>query len=453
MTETIGGCPTWRLVFDKDGDADPQTLAELRTGIGDNALSDVVLFSHGWNNDEAAASSLYDRWFGLLAPQLSPQRRVGFVGIRWPSQLWRDEPIPEFPPAPGPQSGGAAALAERPTITAGPPTIDPAQLSDLKEMFPAGGAALDRIAALLAEPPAQERAPELFAALQELSAATATGCNDGETGPSTQPGMLDDDQDPVEVFTRFADRLADAGVRFGDGGGAAGLTDFAAKIFQGAKEALRQLTYWQMKNRAGVIGQRGLGPIITALADEFPELRVHLIGHSFGARLVSFALAGLAASRPPGHPSPVKAVTLLEAAYSRFAFADPLPFSSAAGPNGALAGTLDRLDGPLTVCYSSHDRALSVFYPLASAAAGQDSAGAADPLARWRAMGSLGAFNVGSHPLGPEGTGYPFQTGEILNLDASEVVTQGNSASGAHSDIFYPQLTWVAAAAGGLHHP
>ena len=26
-------------------------------------LTDLVLFSHGWNNDEAAAKSLYDRWF------------------------------------------------------------------------------------------------------------------------------------------------------------------------------------------------------------------------------------------------------------------------------------------------------------------------------------------------------------------------------------------------------
>jgi len=42
--------------------------------------------------------------------------------------------------------------------------------------------------------------------------------------------------------------------------------------------------------------------------------------------------------------------------------------------------------------------------------------------------------------LGGVGTSYPFKAGEILNLDASDVVITGDSASGAHSDIFHPQL-------------
>ena len=107
-----------------------------------------------------------------------------------------------------------------------------------------------------------------------------------------------------------------------------------------------------MKNRAGVVGQKGLGPAIDRLADEFPNLRIHLIGHSFGARVVSFALAGMDKSAP----SPVKSVTLLQGAYSRFAFGDALPFRAGAG---MLAGRLSRIDGPLTVCFSSHDRALA----------------------------------------------------------------------------------------------
>jgi hypothetical protein len=450
MTETIANRPAWRLVFDKDGDLDQQTMAELRDGVADNALTDLVMFSHGWNNDEAAATSLYNRWFELLAAQIDPNRKVGFVGVRWPSQLWRDEPIPDFDPAERPRAGGAAALVERPTIAAGTPTIDAQQLSDLKEMFPDGSAQLDAIAGLLAQPPSEQQVNELFAAMREFSSATATGFNDGEASETERPGMLSADQNPVDVFTKFADRLADAGVEFDDGGGgAAGLGDFLDKLVHGAKEALRQLTYWQMKNRAGEVGKEGLGPVIGQLAEQFPDLRIHLIGHSFGARVVSFALAGL----PASHPSPVKAITLLQGAYSRFAFADPLPFPSADGAPraGALAGKLERINGPLSVCFSSHDGALSTFYPLAAAAAGDDSAAAEDPLARWRAMGSHGAFNVEPHTLGVVGTVYPFKVGEILNIDASEVVTQGDSPSGAHSDIFYPHLAWVAAAAGGLN--
>lgn len=443
MTQSITAQTSARLVFDKDGDIDKQTMSDLIDAIRAAAITDVIVFSHGWNNDESAAKSLYERWFGLLAAQVDPDRKIGYVGIRWPAELWRDEPIPDFAPSPAADHGGAAALDEKPVIEAGAPTIDPAELADLKEMFPNGANQLDAIADLLAQPPGPDTAGKLFAAMREFSSAVAVRSSDGEADPSREPGMLDQKWDPADLFTTFADRLADAGVEFGGGGGEAGLGDFASKLLHGAKEALRQLTYWQMKNRAGVVGQKGLGPAIDKLADEFPDLRIHLVGHSFGARLVSFALAGIRDSTP----SPVKSVTLLQGAYSRFAFGHDLPF----GGDGALDGKLARIDGPLTVCFSSHDRALSLFYPLASAAAGDATAGAEDPLARFRAMGQLGAFNVGSQMLGTVGTAYPFQAGEILNLDASDVVIKGDSPSGAHSDIFYPQLAWVVASAGGLN--
>ena len=136
--------PAWRLVFDKNGDVDQQTLADLKKGIRDNGITDLVVFSHGWNNDEAAAKSLYERWFELLAAQVDPHRKVGFVGIRWPSQLWRDEPIPDFDMRLSPSGGGAAGLDETPVIEAGSPTIDPVQLADLKEMFPTAASSWTR---------------------------------------------------------------------------------------------------------------------------------------------------------------------------------------------------------------------------------------------------------------------------------------------------------------------
>ncbi len=437
----------WRLVFDAEGDPDLAVLADLKSLIGAAELTDLVIFSHGWNNDEAAAKSLYDRWFGLLAPQLDPARSVGFVGLRWPSQLWRDEPIPDFSAPAVPDAVGTAALGEEVAVPAGPVTIDPAQLADLKDMFPSAKDELDAIAGLLAAPPADERLPELLDALRAFSAAAQTGFSDGEgDAPDAGPGMVAADQDPEKLFTTFADQLSDAGVQFGDdgGGGAAGLGDIAGRLWQGAKEALRQLSYWKMKNRAGVVGRNGLGPVIDQLHAEFPALRIHLVGHSFGARVVSYAIAGMSEVQP----SPVKAITLLQGAYSRFTFTERLPFRKG---SGELAGLLSRIDGPLTVCFSSHDRALGVFYPLASAAAGEDAAAAEDPLFRWRAMGSHGAYNSATQSLGDTGASYPFQSGQILNLDSSGVVVKDEGASGAHSDIFHEELCWVAAAAGKLH--
>src|SRR5262249_32460313 len=147
--------------------------------------------------------------------------------------------------------------------------------------------------------------------------------------------------------------------------------------------------YWQMKKRAGRIGQTGLGPLLGRLAGAQPDLRIHLLGHSFGARLVSFALAGLPDG---GMPSPVKSLFLLQGAFSHFAFAQELPYDPARG--GALAGMTARVDGPLVVSFSSFDTAVGDLYPLASIVAGDDASAIPNVLFRWGAMGHDGAQAV-----------------------------------------------------------
>jgi len=444
-TPTVPG--PWALSFDAQGDVDPAGEKQLFEELRASNVTDVVMFSHGWNNDEAAATALYGQWFDLLNAQLGADRAVGFVGIRWPSQLWRDVPIPDFDPAPGGGAPGAAGLNEAATAVAAGPALSPQQLQDLKTLFPQGSKELDEIASLLAAEPDGERANEMFAAMQRFSDAVTVESTDGEAPEAERPGMLGEGKTAAEVFGKFANALIRSGVDISDGGGGggAGLGDQLGKLWHGAKEALRGVTYWKMKNRAGVVGQHGVGPLIGRIATEFPTLRIHLVGHSFGARVVSFALAGL----PDTDPSPVKSVTLLEGAFSRFAFADPLPFDSVP-PNGALAGKLARVDGPFTVCFSSHDMALSLSYPLASAASGDDKAGIDDPLFRWRAIGSLGAYNAPTQFIDAVGTSYPFAKGAILNIDSSEVVKQGDPPSGAHSDIFHKELAWIVASAAQL---
>jgi len=445
---TVSG--PWALSFDAQGDVDTAGEKQLVENLRASKVTDLVMFSHGWNNDEAAASALYAKWFDLLNAQLGPDRKVGFVGIRWPSQLWRDVTIPDFDPTSGGSATGAAGLNATTTAVAEGPALSPQQLEDLKIVFPLGEDELDEIAALLAAGPSQDRADELFVAMKKFNDAVTVKSTDGEAPESKRPGMLGRDKTADEVFGAYANALIASGVDVtggGGGGGGAGVFDQIGKLWHGAKEALRGLSYWQMKNRAGVVGQRGVGPLIGRITTnpELKTLRIHLVGHSFGARLVSFALAGL----PAGDPSPVKSVTLLEGAFSRFAFTDNLPWNPVP-PNGALAGRLTRVDGPFTVCYSSHDMALSLSYPLASAASGDDSAGADDPLFRFRAIGSLGAFNSPTQFIDQVGTSYPFAKGAILNIDSSAVVKEGGPPSGAHSDIFHEELAWIVASAAQL---
>lgn len=463
MTADIAGLPFWELTFDADGDQDTGQSDTFLTEVRDRNITDLIVFSHGWNNNPRIARDLYTAFFGILAGQLGhvPADKpvvVGLAGVIWPSQLWSDQPIPDFPTTMGSGGGdgaGAASLggttADDPSNPADP-TLDQETLDSLRQVFPAAIDPLEKMAALLATPPTTDAQTEFYRQLKEFNRLAGVPSGDGENDPAADPAlprMLQNDN-ATAVFERYRDALQELGVPLAAStGGQAGLGDAIRGIWNGAKEALRGTTYWQMKNRAGVVGQSGLGPLIGRLHQSRPQVRVHLIGHSFGARLVSYALAGLPDT---ADTSPVKSLTLLQGAFSHFAFAQPLPFD--AGRNGALAGMLARIDGPLTVCFSSHDSAVGKMYPLASIAAGQDSAAADDLLYRWGGMGADGAQGVQAEltsirPAGP-GTTYPYTPGSALNVDASEVVRTGGPPSGAHSDILHPELTWIVLTAGRI---
>ena len=200
-----------------------------------------------------------------------------------------------------------------------------------------------------------------------------------------------------------------------------------------------------MKYRADGVGRSGLGPLIGAIHERQPDIRVHLQGHSFGARVVSFALAGL-----PEGASPVTSVLLVQGAFSHYAFADRLPHDTAR--RGALAGLASRVDGPIVATHSIYDAAVGRMYPLASILAKQDAAAFGDFLARWRAIGHDGAQAVQADEveLGPVGTRYPYVAGGFVNLNGNNVIRKGEGLSGAHSDIFHPEIAWAALTAAKI---
>ncbi len=478
MTE-IANLPFWELVYDGDGHPEAAAEATFLREAREKGITDVIVFAHGWNTNRTAATRLYEGFFRVLARQLQhvPAGRttkVGLVGVMWPSQRWSDEPIPDFdaPARAAGDGGGAASVTDEPrgevVLSA---ELDAATLADLKETFPASADVLDDIAALLAGPRTTETEAEFLRLMKELAAREGATHPDAEVDrddgeevrdgteranlDAAEPGMLLDD--PSELFDRFGEQLAEtlllAGVDVaGDGDGAAGLGDLFGKTWNGAKEALRQLTYWQMKNRAGTVGRRGLGPMLGRLNAAMPGVRVHLVGHSFGARLVSYALAGMPAGL---NPSPVKGVTLIQGAFSQWAFASQLPF--AAGKKGALDGALARIDGPLAVVHSRHDGAVGTFYPLASMAARDNSAGIGDANSPWGGIGANGAQGVQARRDSVRGAGpgntYPFVAQRALNVDASDIVREGRPPVGAHSDIVHPELTWIVLSAGGIVAP
>ena len=233
--------------------------------------------------------------------------------------------------------------------------------------------------------------------------------------------------------------------------GAQGIGNPFAGLWSGGREVLRTLSYYEMKNRAGVVGQNGLGPLLGGLAGPSGAPRIHLMGHSFGARLVSYALAGLSGNQT-GAASPVKSLTLIQGAFSHFTFASSLIFDPARA--GGLAGDGSRVDGPLLTTFSNADRAVGWWYPAASMLAGQDSESATDLVYRWGAMGHDG-YQQTPDPvqltMQQRGQPYGFQSGTFYRLDANAVICANQSPfSGAHSDIRHPEVLWAVVSAAGL---
>lgn len=483
----IEGYPYWEVAFDANGtvrfrDVVDAMLNELPAA----GLTDLFVFAHGWNNDANEARSRYRQFFAevrkVLAPDAGlPVRRsaaIGVLGAIWPSKRWADEDL-DVP------YGAAAGLADA--------AFDPALVTGLKDIFdtPRQRDALDTLAGLLQLHPADPRALQAFhdalallgdepdaaddpedhaeAALLLPEAADAAGIAAPMPAAVPRPARAEQIQELFDRFGSFSLALTSGGSE-----AAAGVPDFFTKQWLGAKEVLRAFTYYQMKRRAGPVGAAGLGPLLAQVHAAQPDLNLHLIGHSFGARLVSFAVKAWGATpayggtRAARRPSPVTSLFLLQGAFSHYAFADALPHDPAR--SGALAGLPPLVDGPITVTYTGDDWALSVWYPLASMARRDDASGgvAFDEHLfdrRWLAMGHDGARQVGETPIrmppmvgrvldGTTGEKLkldkPYLAARVFNLDAHDLIKVKRFPMGAHSDIFYPNLAWLLLAFAGI---
>jgi hypothetical protein len=412
----IAGLPYYEVTFAADGTltADGGLPAAVQAG----GVTNLFFLSHCWNDSADSARSLYQGMFTLLAGMLGDRRATSAaVGIFWPSLLFpEDDPATPDTPSTGAQLAGALA-----------PSF-PGKEQDLVAM----GAMLD----------AQ---PQDATQLQQFHQLAS--------GLVTSPPLAPEDAGPQAAITGDTSAVFGhaAAMAKAPAGAAQGLPNPFTTLWSGAREVLRSMSYYEMKNRAGVIGQHGLGPLIAALAAAAPGLRVHLIGHSFGARLVAFSLTGLP-DTATGAASPVKSLTLVQGAFSHFSFAAPTPCSAV--PAGALAGARNRVDGPLLSTFTAADRAVGWWYPAASMLAHQNAESLTDLDYEWGGMGHDGfqqsppAVTV---PLQPPGQQYGFEPDGVYLLDANKVICAMQSQfSGAHSDIKHPEVLWAILSAASV---
>jgi hypothetical protein len=206
------------------------------------------------------------------------------------------------------------------------------------------------------------------------------------------------------------------------------------------------LDFWEMKARAGLVGKGAVSAVSHNLLEEFPNLKIHLIGHSLGARVMILA-AIWPAFQFEGHT--FASMTLIEPAVSRHIFAKDFD-DGRIGYYRSLVESNVPIKGPIVVMFSHNDVVLKVAYQAAimDAALGAGrgdtpSAFSPDPTvdkvreAMRMGMDLSGALGCNGATYTPEaadvtmgdvGHAYDFTTDHVINLDATKHIP-------GHTDI------------------
>jgi esterase/lipase superfamily enzyme len=223
-------------------------------------------------------------------------------------------------------------------------------------------------------------------------------------------------------------------------GGAAGLRD----VVKGARAAARRLanyaTYYQMKTRAGTVGSTGAAALIRRVREHHPQIKLHLVGHSFGGRLV------IAAANALDDDTPAVSMSLLQAAFSH----NGLSADFEDGEPGFFRDVIakGRTSGPIIITHTKNDTAVGIAYPLASRIAFQKASALGDANDPYGGMGRNGAQRTSEventeaqlEQVGHKYSG--FSPGHVYNLLADGFIKD-------HGDVSGPQVAYAILCAAG----
>jgi len=422
----------FRVEFTKNGQVfDPAELNALLKAVPD--LTDLYVVSHGWNNDIAEADKLYKELLGNIEHVRASGRVKGLDGrtfgavrVYWPSKKFADEQL-----IPG--GGAASATVQNDAalhVALERLTLDPERLEHTDVNANAASAvakAMLLIDKLDSDAAARAQFLQLMRSLVDKQQA--------EPDDGTDEFLKIDAEVLFESLGEgvSAPSAVHAGgaTSVGAAAGAAGLKD----LIRGAKAAARRIanfvTYYQMKERAGLVGRLGAHEMLMKIRNANHKVRLHLIGHSFGGRLVTAAANSLKPN------TAAVSITLLQAAYSHNGLA-----KSFDGKNdGAFRRILSeqRVSGPILITHTKNDQAVGIAYPLASRIARQNASAVGDENDPYGGMGRNGALftpEATKVALGPLGTRYEFTKNAVFNLKADDFISD-------HSAIRGKEVAWA----------
>jgi pimeloyl-ACP methyl ester carboxylesterase len=410
----------FRLSFSEKGEltTDRSGLAQIDQAVRN--ATDVFVLSHGWWNNKETAECRYGEMIGALGAGAPVGSKPLFIGIYWPSAV--------FPMEKGDCESGA-----RPTTEAMAGGTFETQLRHwAPEAFPAAAAQpgfgtqleeLNRLTALdTVGTPVSDADLQRIASI--LSEWTKAGAGD-RPAVAEGPEVAVFDGTPAAIVERWKQRTTPGGAE--------------SFNLRGALDFANAFTFWAMKQRAGVVGGAGVYELVKRIRDAGgDQVRIHLIGHSFGGKLVSAAATGV--NNAP--PNVVDSVFLLQGAFSHFAFSTAAQITAAGIETtspGVYARLLARtgqpaLRGALVAMFSSEDSKNKILYPV-GVSISRDFLERNAP-SKYGSVGADGLQALAAEAVALKSQRVPANAASsprLVNVDAGGVVHD-------HSDIVHPQV-------------
>jgi hypothetical protein len=425
----IEGFAFFPLTYDEDGELEnPDELdAMIARANAASKATDAIVIAHGFRNDANDATTLYAAFLKTFAANIARKefkslasRCFVVAGVYWPSK-----PFPETPSA---ETAGARALKapSRGARKAPPRSMAGAkkQLEDFKkhDATPAQRKKLDKAIKLLPKLEgnlkAQDDFVELVLSLVKDSPADVT------------EGLQ-------KVRRRSGSELL---ARLGGGApsGTRGFGDFFGGIVGSVGQFLNLTTWYVMKDRSGTVGREGVAPAVRLLRKRCPDLRIHLVGHSLGGRL----MASCAKALTENPVLRVDSLLLLEAAFSHFGFSE----DNGRGTPGFFRDVVVKqvVKGPFVSTFSAQDTVVGGPYAIMSRLASDNTREIGDATDEFGGIGRNGPLRtveVANFPFRKPGTAYDYKSGVINNLDGSGGFIKD------HADVMNEAVTYALASA------
>jgi len=205
------------------------------------------------------------------------------------------------------------------------------------------------------------------------------------------------------------------------------------------RNLFRGLTVWKMKDRAGLVGAVGVGPALGDMleATTGKQTRFHLVGHSFGARVL---LAATGRSSSGLLPRQVDSLLLLQPAVNHLCFAERL----ANGRPGGFRGVLDAVKQPILSTFSRHDFPLTSTFHLALRRGkdlGEVQIAASAPPSEYAALGGYGPGGLSDR--GEVAIKEPLDMYDLTDSAPAIWAVDGSRTISGHGDVVNESTAWA----------